>query len=88
MWCTGFGSSKKTVKKRRAPSINMPKKRSKKVAAANKAITKTITRAPTQMGVREEEEFSFNYYSKKVVKLQVVSGAESKIIDLKKKKKR
>ena len=65
----------------------MPKKKSKKVAAASKAIIKTVTRAPTQE-VREEEEFSFNYYSKKVVKLKVVNGAESKIVDLKKKKRR
>ena len=61
----------------------MPKPKKSKIPAPVIEV-KPVTRAPS----REEEKYTFNQYSKKVVKVKVVYEAESKITDLKKKKKR
>ena len=85
--CAGFGSSKKPVKpkKRRVPSIMMPK--SKKKSSATEVPTELPARVPTPER-REEEEFDFNYYSRKRVKLTMVVEAVSKITDIKRKRRR
>ena len=64
--------------------LGMPKKKRK--ASVPEQEQQNATRVPTQE--REEEEFSFNCYSRKTVKLKVVCHAETEIVDLKKKGRR
>ena len=71
-------------RKRKAPSITMPKPNKKKV---DKPVMVVQSRAANSGEMREEEEYSFNKYTKKKVKVMVVLEAEE-VKDLKKKRTR
>ena len=71
-------------RKRKSPPITMPKRKKKKL---NDPREETQSRAAIPSGRREEEEYEFNKYARKVVKVTVVVDAEE-VKDLKQKSKR